>query len=258
MSSVDAQTKLFDTCADVYVQYRPRYPDAAIETIFNRLQLAPPALLCDLGAGPGMLSFLLAERGFRLVAVEPLEEMRKRGAEAAGARKLPIVFVAGQAEAIPLGDESVAAVVCAQAFHWFEAGTALQEIHRVLQPGGGVALLWNNKDRQHIQWWEEIEQLIMKHNPTYHPNYRAKDWAQIIDASRLFRPASRFEFTHDQHVSADHILGLIESFSYVRIIPPAARQQLMREVAALLERAPRSGHRLVLRYSTELYLASKE
>ena len=52
----------------------------------------------------------------------------------------------GSAEAIPLPDESVDAVTVAQAFHWFRPSAALAEMHRVLRPGGGFALLWNDWD----------------------------------------------------------------------------------------------------------------
>ena len=74
-----------------------------------------------------------------MVAVEPLDEMRARipaGAEA----------LAGSAEAIPLDDASVDAVVVGQAFHWFDHQRALPEIVRVLHPGGALGLLWNLLD----------------------------------------------------------------------------------------------------------------
>ena len=44
--------------------------------------------------------------------------------------------LAGTADAIPLPDESVDAVVCAQSFHWFATPQALAEIQRILKPGG--------------------------------------------------------------------------------------------------------------------------
>ena len=46
--------------------------------------------------------------------------------------------VAGSAEAIPLCDGTLEAVVCAQAFHWFRAAEAGEEIHRILRPGGSL------------------------------------------------------------------------------------------------------------------------
>ncbi len=55
-------------------------------------------------------------------------------------------MVDGTAEAIPLADASVDAVVAAQAFHWFRAEEAVAEIHRVLKAGGGLGLIWNARD----------------------------------------------------------------------------------------------------------------
>ena len=52
----------------------------------------------------------------------------------------------GTAESLPLTGALVGAVVCAQAFHWFDPRAALREFARVLKRGGRLALIWNNRD----------------------------------------------------------------------------------------------------------------
>ena len=59
-----------------------------------------------------------------------------------------VAALAGTAERIPLTDDYVDAVTVGQAFHWFDEQPALREIHRVLRPGGGVALIWNARDER--------------------------------------------------------------------------------------------------------------
>ena len=70
------------------------------------------------------------------VAIEPVAEMR---ALFGGGERVRVLD--GTAEALALADASVDAVTVAQAFHWFDAARALPEIHRVLRPGGVLALV---------------------------------------------------------------------------------------------------------------------
>ncbi|TMM16368.1 MAG: endonuclease III, partial [Actinobacteria bacterium] len=130
----------FGLAADAYERGRPDYPADALAFLVERLDLRPGRTVADLAAGTGKLTRLLAPTGADVIAVEPIAEMR---AKIEGARVLD-----GAAEAIPLADASVDAVTVAQAFHWFRAGEALVEIHRVLRPGGGLALVWNVRDER--------------------------------------------------------------------------------------------------------------
>src|SRR3989442_3132520 len=115
-------TRRFGDRASDYRRYRPDYPAAAIDTILSGL-LDPGRLrVADIGAGTGICSRLLAERGVRLLAVEPNAEMR-----AAAEAHARIEWRAGEAEATGLAVASLDLVVCAQAFHWFRQPEALEE-----------------------------------------------------------------------------------------------------------------------------------
>jgi len=92
-----------------------------------------------LGAGTGKLTELVSDRAERVFAVDPSARMLDVLRE-----KIPTVTaLQGTAEAIPLPDASVDAVVVAQAFHWFDRDAASAEIARVLRPGGTLGLIWN-------------------------------------------------------------------------------------------------------------------
>ena len=99
----------------------------------------PVVDVLDLGAGTGALTAGLVAAGLSVTAVEPdpemLTELRRR---------LPDVPAAvGRAEAVPLPDGSVDAVLVGTAFHWFDTGRALSEITRVLRPDGVLGVLYN-------------------------------------------------------------------------------------------------------------------
>ncbi|WP_405927290.1 class I SAM-dependent methyltransferase [Streptomyces sp. NBC_00035] len=67
-------------------------------------------------------------------------------------RPLPGVrALSGSAEAIPLPDSSVDAVLAGNAMHWFDMAVAGLEIARVLAPGGILAGLWNVMD-DGVEW----------------------------------------------------------------------------------------------------------
>jgi ubiquinone/menaquinone biosynthesis C-methylase UbiE len=66
----------------------------------------------------------------------------------------------GSDAAIPLDDDSVDAVFAAQAFHWFDPALALPEFHRVLVRGGGLGLMWNERDTS-VEWVRELNRAML-------------------------------------------------------------------------------------------------
>jgi ubiquinone/menaquinone biosynthesis C-methylase UbiE len=84
---------------------------------------------------------------------------------------------AGSAEAIPLTDGAVDAVLVGQAFHWFAREAALAEIARVLRPGGTVGLLWNRIHGEQ-PWMQEIAHIMSENSSSIDAKPRGPD-AQI-------------------------------------------------------------------------------
>jgi SAM-dependent methyltransferase len=113
-----------------YDRGRPRYGPATVAAIVGALELGVGAPVLELGAGTGQLSSALVEAGLQLTAVEPLAETRALLARSIGAERV----LEGVAEQIPLGEDSVEAVLAADSFHWFDRSRALPEIRRVPWP----------------------------------------------------------------------------------------------------------------------------
>ncbi len=135
----------FDAAAAEYERHRPEYPREALLWAAERLDLPPGRRVLDLGAGTGKLTRGLLALGLEPVAVEPGPPMLAQLRAA-----LPGVEAhEGSAESIPLPEASVEGAFAGQAYHWFDPTRAVPELHRVLRPGGGLALLWNWGDDRH-------------------------------------------------------------------------------------------------------------
>ena len=222
------RSRPFELVADVYERGRPEYPADAIAWLVEQLDLRPGRTVLDLGAGTGKLTRALVPAGARVIAVEPGEQMLARLR-----RVLPDVeALVGGAEAIPLDDGSVDAVVVGSAFHWFRHDEAVPEIHRVLSPGGAVALIWNSRNRERpLQ--QEISELIKPLVPPDRPT--AGRSATELTESGLFALIEQRNFPFVQRLDADGVADRIASVSYVAAAPVEQRAELdrkLREVVA--------------------------
>jgi len=232
----------FASVADAYERGRPEYPLDAVRWLTGE----EAADAVDLGAGTGKLTRGLVALGHRVTAVEPLPEMLEQLR-----RKVPsATAVTGSAEAIPLPDASVDVVVCAQAFHWFDHPVALQEIARVLRPGGRLALVWNTRDDRD-GWVSELSDVIIGRETV-----QDGDVVEPVASSRLFGPVEAATFFHRQRLDRASLRDLVLSRSYCAVLPAAERELVLARVDALYaEHAAPSG--IEMPYLTECFRAGK-
>jgi SAM-dependent methyltransferase len=182
--------------------------------------------------------------GARLLAVEPSPGMR-----AELGRAIPTVEVLdGTAEHIPLPDASVDAVVVAQAFHWFDGDRALPEIHRVLGPGGGLAMVWNVRIRT-VEWVERLGDLTELYCKDV-PRYRTGEWKRAFESSALFGPLEFRSYPFEHEVDAATMVERVRSISWIAALPDADRGPLLDRVRALFDGMP---DRFPVPYHTELW-----
>lgn len=240
----------FAAGSGAYDRGRPSYPQEAVDLIVDEFGINREKTVVDLAAGTGKFTALLVPSGARVVAVEPVAEMRETLA-----RSMPDVEVHdGTAEQIPLPDGSADAVTVAQAFHWFDVDQALAEIARVLRLAGGLALLWNRRDES-VPWVNEMS-TVLEWRERY-PNisgYDRVDWSAIIGQSGLFTEVQRSTFNYEQELDREGLAERVRSVSYIASMEPAEQEVLVQKVLRLVDDKP---ERFVLPYNTLVFWCRK-
>jgi SAM-dependent methyltransferase len=241
----------FERAADAYERGRPEYPPAAVALVARALALAPGTRLLDVGAGTGKLSRLLAATtGARVVAVDPAAAMIRR---AAGPGVLPARALA---EALPFGAGAFPSAAAASAFHWFDGPRALAELHRVLAPGGALALLWNRRDDA-VEWVARLSEIVNRREAGA-PRYRSGAWRAAFERSPgLFAPVEEVHLRHVHVLPPEGVVDRIASVSFVAAMPEGERTAVLAEVRALLASHPdtagRDEVRLAYRADVHVY-----
>jgi SAM-dependent methyltransferase len=207
---------IFGSYAEEYDRWRPSYPPDAVDWL-----LPPGALrVAEVGAGTGKLTGMLLERHVTVVAIEPDEDMlrvlRRRHPAAETYR--------AAADALPLPAASVDAVLVADAWHWFPHDQALDEVRRVLRPGGWLGLAWNNPSIT-ADWTGEIAQLD--------PDLHGGDGAGL--------PVSRFgdqlvaaRFDWEWRMSPAHLRGYLATHSGYAVMDPEEREARLEAAERIL------------------------
>ena len=222
------RARSFGAVADIYERARPSYPAAAVEWL---LEPAPGRDVVDLAAGTGKLTRVLVAAGCRVTAVEPLEGMRAQ-LEAA----VPEAHaVEGSAEAIPVPDASADAVLVAQAFHWFDAPRALDEIARVLRPGGVLGLLWNLRDDS-VAWVKALSDAMG--DPPDVMSVSRRTGAEPAAQHPMFTAVERRELPNPERFTRERLREWTASTSSIAIMEPEARERVLAAVDALADSHP--------------------
>ncbi len=172
---------------------RPDYAGSVIDDLLDRASLKPGAPCCDVGAGVGHLTLMLADRGLLVTAVEPNQAMRVLGLERTRGVE-SIKWVQGTGEATRLDRELFSLVAFGSSFNVTDRPRALMESWRILKPGGWFACLWNHRVlTDPVQ--ERIEAIIHATVPGYAYGTRREDQTAIIQQCGLFGPVTYLEGT---------------------------------------------------------------
>lgn len=212
-----------------YERGRPDYPAAAIAALSAELELRPGTTVADVAAGTGKLTRLLVPTGARVIAVEPAPGMLAQLHRAVPAA----LITAGEAERLPLADGVLDALTVAQAMHWFRPADAIGEFHRVLRPGGRLAVVYNDRDKR-VPWVARMSEILNRYEQLAPRPRAGPSWRQMFSATERFSPMEQVEFDHAQTLDDSAFADRIGSMSFVILLGDTARSTLMAELRALV------------------------
>ena len=220
MTDSQERSLSFGAEAAAYERGRPSYPPEAIDWL-----LPPDASdVLDLGAGTGKLTTRLVERGLNVVAVDPIPEMLELLSNS-----LPDTpALLGTAEEIPLPDNSVDAVLVAQAWHWFDTELAVKEVARVLRPGGRLGLVWNARDER-LGWVKDLGRII---------GHEDAQFNEKTTVPEPFTDVQRNQVEWTSYLTPQALIDLVASRSYCITSPEKVRTQTLDRVRHLLTTHP--------------------
>lgn len=243
--------KRFSNRVDSYVKYRPTYPGEAIDYLYSVVGLRADSRIADIGAGTGIFSELLLERGSHVIAVEPNLEMREAAEKKLGGKQ-SFRAVSGSAEATGLPDKSVDFIVCAQAFHWFDRPAAQTEFRRILKEGGKAVLIWNSRIAHGTPFREEYDRLLQTYGTDYnqvkHKNISPDVLAFFFKAGDM-REA---RFMNGQTFDFEGLIGRLLSSSYSPVPGSSSYEPMIAELRSIFDRNEQGG-KVSFDYETEIY-----
>lgn len=158
----------FGKAAQAYGAHRAGFPPSLYERLAAFGVGVSGHAVVDLGTGTGTLARGFAERGCRVVGIDPDERMLDQARGLAAAAELDIDYRAGKAEATGLKADAFDLVIAGQCWHWFDRDAAAAESLRLLKPTGKLVIC-------HFDWLplpgnmvQATEKLIEAANPSWH------------------------------------------------------------------------------------------
>jgi len=242
-------TQRFSNRVGNYVKYRPSYPTAVLTCLRNECGLDETAVIADIGSGTGILARLFLQNSNRVLGIEPNKEMRQAGEEFLA--EFPhFTSVNGTAEMTTLPDNSVDFVTAGQAAHWFDRQKSLLEFHRILRPGGTVALVWNTMafdTSPFMQGYEQITLCYFSGKPSRANELRGGVLAYLGDGAQVRT------FANEQQFDLPGITGRLLSTSYAPLAGDPKHEPMLADLAALFAKNVDDDGRITFNYVTELY-----
>jgi len=236
----------FAVAAGAYDRFMGRYSNPLAPVFADFAGVAPGQRTLDVGAGPGALTAVLAERlgAGAVTAVEPSESF----VDALRERHPDVTVLHAAAETLPFEDDSFDTAIAQLVVHFMnDPVRGVGEMRRVTVPGGVVAAnVWDHGGGRGplSVYWEAVRELDPSNTGEGH-----LAGATQGDLTRIFEQAGLTDVEEQSlTVTVEHgtfeewwepyTLGVGPAGSYVAGLDPEAREELRERCRELLSDPP--------------------
>jgi SAM-dependent methyltransferase len=234
---MEIRARAFDGWADEYERFRPGYPVELFDRIASAFDLPVHAAAVDLGAGTGKVSRALADRGWRVTAIEPGPRMIEVLRRTAGAEGFEVEVIEGTAEGTGLDTARFDVATAGEAWHWFDGPRALAEVARIVKPRGGFAFFWNVVDEARSDLVAAERRLVAEYGVSGGdirlPGPRPET-AALVRAAGTFDEPSFIQVPHQVPMTGADYLGFARTKSHLRTAPADLQKRFLRAFGDML------------------------
>ena len=234
--------RLFDRSARDYDAVRPGYPSELIENLIVVSGIPDGGAVLEIGCGTGQLTVPLAERGYRITAVELGRELSWLAST--NLEPFPnATAVCADFERWEVAPASYDLVVSAQAFHWIDPAIGYPKAHAALRSSGCLALIWNLFPGSDAPVHRALDADYRRQAPQLSRNPGRRSFEERVErtigeilASGLFDELSVHRYPWARAYETADYLKLLRTFSDHLALEPSNLDRLVAAVGATIDR----------------------
>ena len=250
----------FNEDAKNYDRFRPDYPKALFDAVFDYAGLQAGSRVFEIGIGTGQATLPFLERGCAVTAAELGEELCKLVSEKYS--RCPN-FAARQGDflEIPVERGQYDLVYSATAFHWLDAEKAYPKMQAMLRPGGCVALFWNHpfvrrEDDPTNVASSAVYEALRPTNRTFREFGEEDCEERLAEMNRFgFTGVRSMLFRRTRTLTTEAYIGLLNTYSDHRALEPEKKLAFENAMRAALHGV---GDKIHIYDTLDLYLGRWE
>jgi len=251
--------RIFEKISSLYDRARISYPIQLIDNIITYSRVSPNGRILDVGCGTGKATLLFAQRGYRVIGLDPGQEMVNVAKEKCSSFP-KVSFEVGTFEEVKFSEASFDAIISGMAWHWVKPEGRYEKVFRTLTRGGTLALFWYYQRKEESDFVKNVGKILDRYGGVDR-GPAGSLVKQIADStyaelsrSRLFTSVETREYEENIEFSKQKYLDLVTSHSWVQWLPEEKRRNLTEDLQELYKKYEES---LIIPYEYVLVLAKK-